>query len=268
MTSVVIWRQRELWAHDWLQNGDLWIAADTRLSSQTERGRAHATDAALKILPITLELHQEREDGSPGRRRVYLAELAYAWAGDMLPATATFALASSYLKRMTAPAFAALPSIEDVASFVERIGVRYAAETMRGFECFLAGSSPGSKGFRDERAFKMTFSRSGTSRCVEVDLAATSSFALLGSHQAEIGTTIAKGLQDDVEYVPGRAIKDVISSGHADDIGGHLNVARIARNQVEIYPEWRNPDGGLPRPYADSEIGGIGEWMVTGIYGQ
>lgn len=267
MTSVVIWRQRELISAEWLHDGDLWIAADSRLSSPTPRGRATATDAALKILPITLELYQEREDGSPGTTRAYTAELAYAWAGDLVPATATFAMTSSYLKRMTAPASTALPTVKDIAEFVERIGTRYAADTRRGFECFVAGSSPDRNAFRDERAFRMQFSASGTARCEEVDLSAPTSFALLGSHKAEISAKIASELTDDVEYVPGRAIKEVIAAGDANDIGGYLNLARVSRGQVEVYPEWRNPDAGLPRPYADSEIGRLGEWRVTGIYG-
>lgn len=290
MTSVVIWRQRELidgealradWGDDpaiapatpRLHVGDVWLAADTRISSETPTGtRTVSTDAALKILPITLELYQEREDG-PGTIIAYTGELAYAWAGSMLPATATYAMVSSYLKRLTGPAFTELPTMDALADMVNRIGATYAADTRQPFEAFLVGTSPQSNGLGKDVAYRLRFDRTGTPRSVEeLDLEPSGSFALLGTRQTEISATIEQGLRDDIEYLPALAVKQVIETDFkaamTGDIGGYLNLARVSRGSVEIYPEWRNPDQGLPRAYSDDEIGRVGEWRVTGIYGR
>jgi len=288
MTSVVVWRERELidgealraeWddhpaiapANPWMHVGDIWLAADTRISAGTPSGtRTVSTDAALKILPITLELYQEREDGGPGTIIVYTGELAYAWAGSMLPATATYAMVSSYLKRLTGPAFTELPTMDALADLVNRIGTKYAADTRQPFEAFLVGTSPQSNGQGEDAAYRLRFDRTGFPRSIEkLDLEPSGSFALLGSRQQEISATIEQGLRDDVEYVPALAVKDVITAdadaAMVGDIGGYLNLARVSRGAVEIYPEWRNPKAGLPRAYSDDEVGQVGEWRVTGI---
>ncbi len=291
MTSVVIWRRRELidgealraeWddhsaiapATPWMHVGDIWLAADTRISAETHAGtRTVSTDAALKILPITLELYQEREDGGPGTTIAYTGELAYAWAGNMLPATATYAMVSSYLKRLTGPASTELPTIDALADLVNRIGAKYAADTRQPFEAFLVGTSPQSNGQGKDAAYRLRFDRTGIARSIEtLDLEPSGSFALLGSRRLEISAIIEQGLRDDVEYVPALAVKDVIAAdakaAMIGDIGGYLNLARVSRGGVEIYPEWRNPEAGLPRAYSDDEIGRVGKWRVTGIQGR
>jgi hypothetical protein len=70
MTSAVIWRRREVMDFSSfgggtsIHPGDIWIAADSRISTQTNSGsRLVPTDAALKILPINLKLFQGYEDG-------------------------------------------------------------------------------------------------------------------------------------------------------------------------------------------------------------
>lgn len=66
----------------WIHEGDIWLAADSRISMPTEHGRIPTTDAAMKILPITLRFFQEHEDGGPGMTPTYHSEIAFAWAGD------------------------------------------------------------------------------------------------------------------------------------------------------------------------------------------
>jgi hypothetical protein len=55
----------------WIHEGDIWLAADSRISMPTEHGRIPTTDAAMKILPITLRFFQEHEDGGPGMTPTY-----------------------------------------------------------------------------------------------------------------------------------------------------------------------------------------------------
>lgn len=117
-------------------------------------------------------------------------------------------------------------------------------------------------------AFRLRFDGSGVPRTTEkLDLEHSASFALLGCETRSIGATIEQELSDDVEYVPALAIRDVIAAGTAGVIGGYLNLARLHGASVEIYSEWRNPGEGLPRAYADDELGHVGEWRVTGIHG-
>lgn len=101
-----------------------------------------------------------------------------------------------------------------------------------------------------------------------LDLEPDGSFALLGSNTQAIGDAIRAGLATNPGYAPARAIKYVITGGTASDIGGFLNLARLSRGSVEIYPEWRNPGNGLPRAYADDEIGQLGKWRGTRIHGR
>ena len=83
MTSVVIWRRRELMDLSEFGGvtskhvGDIWIAADSRISSPTNSGsRVVPTDAALKILPINLRVGFETHADRANRRIMSMAAAA------------------------------------------------------------------------------------------------------------------------------------------------------------------------------------------------
>lgn len=273
MTSVVIWRQRELidFSGDGsapsMHVGDIWIAADSRISTETNSGsRTTPTDAALKILPINLKLFQEHEYG-PGSVPVYEGQIAFAYAGYILPATMSYAMATSYLRGLTGPYDADLPTIGNIVGLINRIGATYAAETMQPFEAFVVGLCPLHDGNRRDHAYRLQFDKSGTPRPPELlNLDADGSFALLGSNKQTIGDRLRERLDKDVEYNPALVIKEVIEEEIAGDIGGYLHLARI-RGAVEVYPEWRGTHAGLPSAYADTKLGGLGDWRVNGIFG-
>ncbi|MBB3877216.1 MULTISPECIES: hypothetical protein [Alphaproteobacteria] len=285
MTSVVVWRRRELmdrgslieaWEGEppefpvepWIHEGDIWLAADSRISMPTEHGRIPTTDAAMKILPITLRFFQEHEDGGPGMTPTYHSEIAFAWAGDTQPASATYQLATSYLKAMHGPAFEKFPTISDIADMIGRIGARYAGETERRFEAFVVGQTPHRTGNPPVQVFKFGCDEAGRLYGPrEIDLSQPGSFHLLGSHKPEISAAIDGGFGGSIEYVPARAIKAVIAADAGSDIGGSIALARVSGGSVELYPGWRDPDDGLPRPYADEAIARIGEWRAGGIFG-
>nr|WP_087574455.1 hypothetical protein [Sphingomonas sp. CDS-1] len=273
MTSVVIWRQRELVD---LSNfggvasmhiGDIWIAADSRISSATNSGsRVVPTDAALKILPINLMLFQEYEHG-PGGVPVYEGQFAFAFAGGVLPASMTYAMAISYLRGLTGPYDADLPTIGDIVGLINRIGATYAAETSQAFETFLVGVCPLHHRSNKDHAYRLRFDKTGMPRTPELlDLMPDGSFALLGSNQGTIGKMIEEGFAANLEYNPALAIKSIIEEEIAGDIGGYLHLGRV-RGGVDIYPAWRGDSGSLPSPYADGKIGGLGRWRVNGIFG-
>ncbi|WP_278983722.1 hypothetical protein [Sphingobium yanoikuyae] len=247
--------------------GDIWIAADSRISSPTNSGsRVVPTDAALKILPINLKLFQEYEYG-PGSVPVYEGQLAFAFAGGVLPATMTYAMLVSYFRGLTGPYDVDLPTIGNIVGLVSRIGTTYAAETSQAFEAFLVGMCPLHHRNNKDHAYRLRFDTTGTPRNPELlDLMPDGSFALLGSNQAAIGRMIADGFAADLEYNPALAIKSVIEEEIAGDIGGYLHLGRI-RGGVDIYPAWRGDSGSLPSPYADGKLGGLGEWRVNGIFG-
>lgn len=287
MTSVVIWRHREVMDGNafrgllddeasaspappvapWKHLGDVWIAADSRISTATNSGsRTTPTDAALKILPINLKLFQEHEDG-PGSVPVYEGQFAFAYAGSILPATMTYAMAVSYLRGLTGPYDADLPGINEIVGLINRIGTTYAQETMLPFEAFVVGRCPRHHDNRRDHAYRLRFGSSGRPRAPELlDLNPDGSFALLGSNQRTIGERLRDRLAADVEYNPALVIKEVIEEEIAGDIGGYLHLARI-NGGVEIYPEWRGSRASLPSAYADSKLGGLGSWRVNGIFG-
>lgn len=247
--------------------GDIWIAADSRISTDTNTGsRVVPTDAALKILPINLKLFREHEDG-PGSVPVYEGQLAFAYAGGILPAIMTYAMATSYLRGMTGPFDADLPTIGNIAGLINRIGATYSAETQQAFEAFIVGACPLHHSNRRDHAFHLRFNKSGKTLAPKLlDLTPDGSFALLGSNQDAIGQAIREGMAADYEYNPALAIKAVIEEQIAGDIGGYLHLARI-NSGVEIYPAWRGDRGTFPSPYADGKLGGLGEWRANGIFG-
>lgn len=249
----------------WL--GDIWIAADSRISTATNSGsRSVPTDAALKILPINLELFREHEHG-PGSVPVYEGQIGFAYAGSILPANMTFAMAVSYLRGLTGPYDAELPTIGNIVGMINRIGATYAAETRLPFEAFVVGRCPRHRDNRKDHAFHLRFDVSGTPRRpVQLDLDPDGSFALLGSNQQTIGDRLRDRLTANREYNPALVIKEVIEEEIAGDIGGYLHLARI-NGGVEIYPEWRGDRTSLPSPYADGRMGWLGEWRVNGIFG-
>ena len=255
---------------DWVPSihlGDIWIAADSRISKPVNSGGlVIPTDAALKILPIDLKLYREHDDG-PGSYPVFEAQLAYAFAGNILPATMTYSMAVSYLRGMTGPSYANLPTIGDIVGMINRMGNTYAAETRLPFEAFVVGVCPLHQSNRRDHAYKLRFDGSGTLINPKlIDLSPTGSFELLGSYQKEIGAIITAGMAAKFDYNPALAIKSVIEEQISGDIGGYLHLARI-RNGVDIYPGWRGDKGDLPSPYSDSRLGHVGDWKANGIFG-
>jgi hypothetical protein len=273
MTSVVIWRHREwldLEMDDWVPSmhlGDVWIAADSRISATSNNGkRVRPTDAALKILPLNLKLYREYEDG-PGSVPVYDGEFAFAYSGSILPATMTYAMASSYLRGLTGGYDDDLPTIADIVGFINRVGTSYAEETKLGFDAFVVGRCPLHHDNRRDHAYRLRFDASGVAQKPELlDLNPDGSFALLGTNQGIISARIRERLAANIEYNPALVIKEVIEEEIAGDIGGYLHLARIGSG-VEIYPEWRGDTTALPSSYADGKLGGVGRWRVNGIFG-
>lgn len=273
MTSVVIWRERGLMDLSKVGGavskhvGDIWIAADSRISTETNSGsRLVPTDAALKILPINIKLFQEYEEG-PGSVPVYEGQIAFAYAGGILPATMTYGMAVSYLRGLTGPFDESLPTIGDIVGLINRIGATYAAETRQAFEAFVVGMCPLHHRNNRDHAYRLRFDISNETRAPEmIDLTPDGSFALLGSNQATIRTMIEREMAADFAYNPAHAIRAVIEEEIAGDIGGYLHLARV-RGSVDLYPSWRGDKGSLPSPYADGTLGGLGKWRVNGIFG-
>jgi hypothetical protein len=291
MTSVVIWRYREVIKAGafeclldeprpphapmlpttpmppWKHLGDVWIAADSRISALSNNGeRVKPTDAALKILPLNLKLFREHEDG-PGSVPVYDGEFAYAYSGSILPATMTYAMAASYLRGLTGPYHADLPTIGNIVGLINRIGTSYARETKLEFDAIVVGRCPLHHGNRRTHSYRLRFDASGRPTTPELlDLEPDGSFALLGTNQEVIGARLQQQLTENIEYNPALVIKEVIEKEIAGDIGGYLHLARIGSG-VEIYPEWRGSQESLPSAYADGKLGGLAEWRVNGIFG-
>lgn len=284
MTSVVIWRHREVIdmgglrdafgatpttepVTPWIHRGDIWIAADSRISATSNTGkRVRPTDAALKILPLNLRLFREHEDG-PGSVPVYDGEFAFAYAGSILPATMTYAMASSYLRGLTGGYDDDLPTIGNIVGFINRVGASYAEETKLGFDAFVVGRCPLHHNNRREHTYRLHFDASGVAQPPELlNLNPDGSFALLGTNQGIIGDRLRERLAADIAYNPALVIKEMIEEEIAGDIGGYLHLARIGSG-VEIYPEWRGKSTVLPSAYADGKLGGVGRWRVNGIFG-
>lgn len=147
----------------WPDEGFIWCAADTRVSSPGASGGIIVqTDRASKILLLPIKISTIPSNSEFLSSIVYLSSWGIAFAGDVGPFNATYAAVSTFLQNLTVhPAHTALCSreallsIEDIAALIARIGSDYMRSYLAGssgryglFEVALFGCCPAAKGYR------------------------------------------------------------------------------------------------------------------------
>lgn len=270
MTSVIVWQDRELdetnFATPYVWERDIWIAADSRISTPSEEhrgGRRVLTDVAPKILPIHFDLYERPEHG-PGIRHRYEGELGFAYAGNTLPANMTYSVVVSSLARMTAEFDSELPSLEDMVRFVARVGGHYARETDAPFEAFVTGTCP-----RDPhggaQVYHLTLWSKKAPGYHRLQFDADHRMYLMGNRKDELRTICRAGFAADISYNPTHALVQLIEETEVGEIGGLLSLARVdSAGGITLFPGYGAAEAGgrLPATFDGNQFGSIGAFEV------
>ncbi len=270
MTSVIVWQRHEIvttFGNKDIWQGDYWIAADSRISAPSDEhvsGRRLLTDGAAKVIPIHYRLFRRYESG-PGLSECWEGLIGFAYAGNTLPATMTYAYVVSSFVEMTADHFDELPTMSDFVDFIARVGQRYAVETRAPFELLITGNDPRSNA-RDVELWHVAVWSNGrppSVRAVRFD--ASSRFFLMGNRQDEISKIVQAGFDADPEYNPTAALGDIIDRHEVAEIGGSLQLARLHRSGgITLFPSFGAAayGGKLPTTFKADEFGGVGAFKV------
>jgi hypothetical protein len=258
----------------WLEPFDrvVWAVADTRVSRTGPIGGV-ISDAAAKILPLTLRRYEPGSDGFFSSLTLH-ASLGFAFAGSALPALNTYAVVSACLQNLasTTPG-APPPSISDVAGLIQRVAERYTRETMTAFEAIVFGWCPLE---RDYRAFVITPDRTSSPLVMAVNeqqLHESDFVALLGSHRVVVRDEIRRVLSamqgQNLKRAPKRAIKNLVANGTLNDIGGTLQIGTATPVGFELKSYVRPLVVGRPQAARyflgidiDQEIGPVGHHLI------
>ena len=117
----------------------LWSVADTRISAPGPTGGSTImTDSGAKLFAIPIHCHASRMNLEFRKKTLYQSSVGYAFAGDVLPATMTFATASTFLQNLTTVGSDEPPRLSEIAAMIGLLGQRFSKEAL--------GSSNGSYG--------------------------------------------------------------------------------------------------------------------------
>ncbi len=218
---------------------DVWLAADSLISTSTAGpSRATLTGAAAKIVPIPVRLYQGYENG-PGYHPIYEGQLGFAYAGSTFSATMTQSLVMSCLGSLCGEIDDALPTMDDLAAFICRVGTRYITDSAAPFEACIVGADCDRRGQSPTRCFHLTYDPTSLAMVfTEIDLDPPGSFVLLGDRKADVGKLILDGFSNDPEYRPSQALAQTISDSGYPSIGGALQLGRASQGWFKLLPTW------------------------------
>lgn len=272
MTSVVAWRARETLtfgkgpASVMLQ--DIWLAADSLITAPINgASRATLTGAAAKIIPIPVRLYQGYENG-PGYHPIYEGQLGFAFAGSTFSATMTQSLVMSCLGSLCGEIDDALPTMDDLAAFICRVGTRYITDSAAPFEACVIGADCDRRGLAQTRCFHLTYDPKILGMvATEVDLDPPGAFVLLGDRKADVSKLITSGFAANAEYSPSQALAQTISDSGYPSIGGALQLGRANRGWFKLLPTWGYSGSVQTFPSAlglgsDGGLGDVGSFFV------
>jgi hypothetical protein len=123
MTIVAVWFEPT--------ENALWAVADTRISKPgSSGGMTIMTDSGAKLLALPIRCHRFTGDLSGQRAPHYLSSIGYAFAGDILPATMTFATATTFLQSLTTSGSGNPPPLSAIADMIRRVAERFSREAL------------------------------------------------------------------------------------------------------------------------------------------
>lgn len=226
----------------WAEDGALWAAADTRISTGRISPSAQIlTDHGPKILLLPLVVRQPGTLNFFDKTRL-ATTIGFAFAGSVPPALATHALCSAVLQSLSALPLAPLPSFSEIAEFVRRCSEQYiqdwGALSPNGarFSSLLFGRCPNKGTFEvvqiaptDERVFPITAIRADTSQPIAIGSGASAFHVQL------------KALREGEEHfgrktrLPLLAIESMVSEQSQNDVGGAIQLARTNFAGAELF---------------------------------
>jgi len=122
MTVVAIWLEP--------QEQTLWVVADTRISNPGQSGgTVVATDSGAKLFALPIHCYAA-VTGSFAKKTLYQSSVGYAFAGDVLPATMTFATVSTFFQNLVTVGSYDPPRLRDIVEMVGHLAEGFSKEAL------------------------------------------------------------------------------------------------------------------------------------------
>jgi hypothetical protein len=226
----------------WSEDGCLWSAADTRVSTGRVSDTAQVlTDHGPKILLLPVVVHQPGSHGFFDK--VCLAtNIGFAFAGSVSPALATHALCSAALQSLTSFPSAPLPTFEEIVDFIRRSAERYMQEwsvlSPNGarFAALIFGWCPKENG---PRVFNIQPTVEGPFKVLATQADVSDPIAI-GSGSKGFHDNLRTLRRDGEPYgrrsrLPLLAIESMITAKARPDVGGAIQLARASPAGTNLY---------------------------------
>jgi hypothetical protein len=271
----------------WLEPTDqlLWSVADTRISSPGQTGgRMIMTDSAAKLFALPIHCYAATMSLSP--KTLYRASVGYGFAGDVLPATMTFATASTFFQNLTTVGSYDPPRLSEIAAMVGHLGERFSKEALSSsngkYGKFFAAVFGWCPILNCLAIYELKPQKTATS--YEMQITETLPKDNLSVVSFGTGATRLTQLIDNIRLqgdkfgrtarVPKLAVEALIREGAVSDVGGSLSIGAANRDDFRLYSHVTPNEMG--KPEADISFNGInlgqdarliGHYMVsmTGI---
>jgi hypothetical protein len=117
----------------WLEPTEqvLWSVADTRISAPGPTGgQTIRTDSGAKLFAIPIHCTAATMNLDFRKKTLFQSSIGYAFAGDVLPATMTFATASTFLQNLTTVGSYDPPRLSEIAAMIGSLGERFSKEAL------------------------------------------------------------------------------------------------------------------------------------------
>jgi hypothetical protein len=233
----------------WLEPTEqvLWSIADTRISVPGPTGgRKIMTDSGAKLFAIPIHCQAARMNLDFRRKTLYRSSIGYAFAGDVFPATMTFATASTFLQNLTTVGSDDPPRLSEIAAMMGMLGQRFSKEAL--------GSSNGKYGKFTAAVFGWcpTLNRFAiyeltprlTSSTFEMQIEETlpkDNFSVVsfGTGAARLTQQIDDIRQHGDKYnrtarIP-KLAAEVLIEQDMSDVGGSLSIGAATRDDFRLY---------------------------------
>lgn len=272
MTLVVIWQE----------DGFLWSVSDTRISRPGDNGQVILTDSGSKLfsLPVICRHISSHENMNP--LPYHSMACGFAFAGDVLPATMTFATAATFTQHLITPSTATiLPALKDVAILVCKLAERFSRETLSAsngtygnFEASLFGYCPVEKTFKVFHLVPHIDKENFSYFINDYKIDGIEPVVIMGSGRVKFLEQMKKLKTEGDSYkrtarLPKIAIESIVDEGQGD-VGGSISIGIVPiQGSFQIYSSIQPIEKGKPAAREtfngidiDKEIGSIGPCII------
>ena len=245
MTAVAIWLEQA----DYM----VWGCADTRISRRGDQsGFVRLTDRGAKLfaLPIACSAVSTHENVQPEPH--FQSTFGFAFAGATLPATMTYATASTALRNLNSVG-KNVPTVGQASELVRRIGRQFVMDAagdsqsdprLSLFECAVFGYSQPHDRYQAFHIHPEFGGENLEMAIVEFDLYKENAVLVFGSGRErvlkkidDLSVTRANGVQ--ALRLPMRALEAVVREDRGD-VGGELSIAGLYMADFRIYWSMRH----------------------------